>query len=251
VSGVAIITGGARGIGAACGRWLASDGLAIGIVDLDPSAAGDTVAAVRAQGVGVCAAEADVGDAASMEDAVARVAAELGAPTVLVNNAGITRPGAVHKLDPDDWALVNRIVLQGAFHATRAVAPYFREADGAARRVINIASVAGTFGAPASSAYAAAKAGIVGFTRSLAFEWARFGVTVNAVAPGFIETDMTAGFPAQARERIVARVPLGRVGTPDDVAAAVAFFASAASGYITGQVLEVHGGLADVAGATA
>jgi 3-oxoacyl-[acyl-carrier protein] reductase len=244
---VAIVTGAGRGIGAAIARRLAGAGHAVGVVDLDGEAATGVAAELTDAGAAAFAAAADVADLSSIEQAIGAIAAELGPPTVLVNNAGITRPAMLHRLDPADWEQVNRVILQGSFHALRGVAPWFRDRQRPApRRVVNIASVAGIHGAVGSAAYVAAKAGVIGLTKAMALEWAPFGVTVNAVAPGFTETAMTApgtGMPVQARDAIIARIPLGRAGQPEDVAEAVAFFCSPAAGFITGQVLEVHGGL--------
>ena len=229
---VAIVTGGARGIGAAIARRLKDDGAAVAILDVEEGGAADL------------ALHADVRSAESVEQAVERVARELGPPGILVNNAGVSRPGFLHRVSVEDWELVHGVCLQGCFHMLRAVAPWLRDGSSAVpRRVVSISSVVGLHGTVGAAPYAAAKAGMVGLTKSMALEWAPFGVTVNAVAPGFIETDATAAMPADARRSIVERVPLARAGRPEDVAGAVGYLCSPAAEYVTGQVLEVHGGL--------
>jgi 3-oxoacyl-[acyl-carrier protein] reductase len=161
----------------------------------------------------------------------------------------------VHRMTDKQWDVVQDVVLKGSFNMIRAVAPWFRDRERTApRRIVNITSVSGIYGSPANANYSSAKAGLIGLTRSIAVEWARFGVTVNAVAPGFIVTRLTAaretrgqfGIPPEVRDAIVARIPIGRPGDPDDIAAAVSFFCSPEAGFVTGQVLEVHGGLPDI-----
>ena len=252
---VALITGGGRGIGLAIARRLAREGIAVCLTDLDSEPAETAAEGIEREG-GISLALA--GDVTRPEDCErwARAAADrFGDLHILVNNAGLTRDAFVHKMTDEQWRLVQDVVLGGAFNMVRAVSPWFRDRERTApRRIVNITSVSGIYGSPGNSNYSSAKAGMIGFTRSIAAEWARFGVTVDAVAPGFIVTRLTAargdgdqlGIPGEARDAIVARIPLGRPGDPEDVATAVAFFCSRDAGFVTGQVLEVHGGLPDI-----
>jgi 3-oxoacyl-[acyl-carrier protein] reductase len=242
----AIVTGAARGIGAATARRLAKDGYAVAVLDLLEDQAKATAEAIVADGGRALAVGVDVADEQSVADAVARVAAELGAPTVLVNNAGILRDNLLFKMSVGDWDSVLGVHLRGAFLMTRAVQAHMVEAKFG--RIVNLSSTS-ALGNRGQSNYSAAKAGMQGFTKTLAIELGKFGVTANAVAPGVIETDMireTAeriGMPLADYLGLAAKdVPVGRVGQPEDIAGAVSFFCAEASGFVSGQVLYVAGG---------
>jgi 3-oxoacyl-[acyl-carrier protein] reductase len=242
---VALVTGAARGIGAAIALRLAQEGCDIAVVDLSAEACAETVAAVERCGRRAIAVAADVSDETAVQQAVEQVAASLGAPTVLVNNAGVLRDRTLGKLTLDDWNVVIDVNLRSAFLTSRAVLPHMRAAGWG--RIVNLSSIAalGVFG---EANYSAAKAGIQGLTRTLAIELGAFGVTVNAVAPGFVVTDMTRSVAERMKmpmEDLIAEmmkdIRVGRPGYPDDIANAVAFFADPRSGYTTGQVLYVAG----------
>jgi 3-oxoacyl-[acyl-carrier protein] reductase len=245
----AVVTGAARGIGAATAKKLASHGHAVAVLDLDESACAETVDAItqaggRALGVGV-----DVSRADQVEAAVERVADELGAPTILVNNAGITRDNLLFRMSVADWDSVMAVHLRGSFLVSRATQGHMRDAGFG--RIVNLSSMSAV-GNRGQANYAAAKAGLQGFTKTLAIELGRFGVTVNAVAPGFVATDMTAATAdrigmtfEELKTQSAAQIPVGRVGEPEDVADAVSFFASPRAGYVSGQVLYVAGGPVD------
>ncbi|MGC5169077.1 SDR family oxidoreductase [Microbacterium sp. DT81.1] len=243
---IAIVTGAARGIGAATARRLAADGHAVAVLDLDEANCAETVSAITDAGGRALAVGANVADAAAVTEAVARVESELGAPTILVNNAGIIRDNLLFKMTEDDWDSVLSVHLRGAFLMSRAVQAHQVAAGWG--RIVNLSSTS-ALGNRGQANYAAAKAGMQGLTKTLALELGRYGVTANAVAPGFIVTDMTR----QTAERIgvpmedfiaarAAEVPVGRAGYPDDIAAAVSFFCSEGAGFTSGQVLYVAGG---------
>jgi len=246
-SRTAVVTGAAQGIGAAIAQRLAADGNKIAVVDLSAEAAQGTVDAIAAAGGTALAIGADVSDAAAVDAAFARIVDELGAPTILVNNAGIIRDNLLFKMTVEEWDLVMAVHLRGAFLMTKAAQKHMIEAGFG--RIINLSSIS-AYGNRGQANYSAAKAGVHGFTKTLALELGRFGVTANAIGPGFVETPMTAataeriGVPFdQFIEAIAKETPVGRVGQPDDIAHAVSFFASEGAGYVTGQVLNVSGGV--------
>jgi len=245
-SRVAIVTGAARGIGAATARRLAADGLAVAVLDLEEAAAKTTVDAIVADGGSAIAVGADVGDTDQVAAAVARVAADLGAPTVLVNNAGVTRDNLLFKMADADWDTVMRVHLRGAFLMTRAAQKHMTEAGFG--RIVNLSSTS-ALGSRGQVNYSAAKAGLQGFTKTVAIELGKFGVTCNAIAPGFIATEMTRGTAERLgvpwEEYIkasAAKIPVARVGVPDDIAHTVSFLVSEGAGFVSGQVIYVAGG---------
>jgi 3-oxoacyl-[acyl-carrier protein] reductase len=243
---VAIVTGAARGIGAATARRLASDGMAVAVLDLDAGACAGTVDAITGAGGRAVAVGADVSDAGQVATAVGKVAAELGPPAVLINNAGIIRDNLLFKMSEDDWDMVLGVHLRGAFLMSRAAQKFMVEQRFG--RIVNLSS-SSALGNRGQVNYSAAKAGMQGFTKTLAIELGPFGVTANAVAPGFIATDMTAATAARVgmgfeefQEAAASRIPVRRVGQPDDIANVISFLVSEGAGFVSGQVIYVAGG---------
>ena len=239
----ALVTGGSRGIGRAVCLELARQGARVAVNYAgNAAAAQETVEACRALGAEAFAIQADVAGAAESEAMVKEVLARFGRLDILVNNAGVTRDGLMLTMKEADWDAVLDTNLKGAFHCMKAVyRPMMKQKYG---RIVNLSSIVGLRGNAGQANYAASKAGLIGLTKSMAKELAARNVTVNAVAPGFIDTDMTAALPEKAREALLASIPMGRLGQAEDVARAVAFFAGDDSAYVTGQVLCVDGGMA-------
>jgi 3-oxoacyl-[acyl-carrier protein] reductase len=235
---VALVTGGARGIGLAVAQHLYEAGAHVGLSDLQgaPEAAASLTGKGRTFGVA-----GDVSDPAQVEDAVGQVEGALGPIDILVNNAGITRDGLLMRMAEEDWDLVLRVNLKGVFNCTKHVARGM--AKRRAGRIINVSSVVGIRGNAGQGNYSASKAGVIGFTKSIARELASRGVLVNAVAPGFIDTEMTKKLSDDVRKALQDQIPLQRLGQPEDIADAVLFLASDLSNYITGHVLVVDGGM--------
>ena len=237
---VSIVTGASRGIGRAVARALAAEGATVVLTARDGGRLAEAVAEITGSGGRAEAAAVDVADRASVESAFDRVVKAHGRIDHLVNNAGITRDNLLLRMKDDEWQQVLATNLTGVFLCTQAVLrPMLRQRSG---RIVNVTSVVGLAGNAGQANYAASKAGVVGFTKSVAREIASRSITVNAVAPGFIDTDMTAAMTDKAREAVASSIPLGRTGRPEDVAGAVLFLVSDAAAYITGQVLAVDGG---------
>jgi 3-oxoacyl-[acyl-carrier protein] reductase len=243
---VAIVTGAARGIGAATAVRLAADGCTVAVVDLEEDAGKATVDRIASTGGKALAIGANVADADAVAAAVARVADELGPPTILVNNAGVIRDNLLFKMTDDDWDTVLAVHLRGAFLMSRAVQKYMTEQKWG--RIVNLSSTS-ALGNRGQANYAAAKAGMQGFTKTLAIELGPFNVTVNAIAPGFIATEMTAATAARVgvdfetfQKATAEQIPVRRVGQPEDVAHLVSYFVSEGAGFVSGQVVYVAGG---------
>ncbi len=239
---VALVTGGSRGIGRAIALRLATQGADVAFTYRgNAAAAADTTAAIEALGRRALAVQADAADGTAAETAVKAVLEALGKVDILVNNAGITRDDLIMRMSAEAWNDVIDTNLSGAFWMTKAITRPMLKARGG--RIINITSVSGQAGQTGQANYSAAKAGLIGLTKATARELASRGITVNAVAPGFVLTELTQDLPEALQAQITDRTPLGRFGTPEEIASAVAFLASDDAAYITGQVLAVDGGL--------
>ncbi len=243
---VAIVTGAARGLGAATALRLARDGMAVAVLDLESSAAKSCVDEIVAAGGRALAVGADVADADAVEAAVARVERELGAPTVLINNAGVTRDNLLFKMTELDWDTVMGVHLRGSFLMSKAVQKHMVAASWG--RIVNLSSTS-ALGNRGQANYATAKAGLQGFTKTLAIELGRFGVTANCIAPGFIVSEMTKATAARIGEdwetyvsTRAAQIPVARAGVPEDIAHTVSFLVSEGAGFVSGQVIYVAGG---------
>ena len=238
---VAVITGASRGIGRSIAMALAAEGAKIVAVDLDLTSTEAVVAELQGQGAEAMAVVGNVTVAADAEKMIDAAVERFGRVDILVNNAGITRDGLLIRMKEEEWDAVLTVNLKGAFLCTKAVSRVMTKQRSG--RIINIASVVGQMGNAGQANYCASKAGLIGLTKSNARELARRNITVNAVAPGFIVSAMTDAMPDKAREEMAAQIPMERLGSPEDIANAVVFLAAERSGYITGQVLAVNGGL--------
>lgn len=245
-SRTAVVTGAGRGIGAAISKQLVDDGLAVAVLDIDEAACASVAREIELAGGRTLAIGVDVSDEQGVRAAVRRVVGELGEPTVLVNNAGVIRDNLLFRMTADDWDQVMGVHLRGSFLMSREVQTHMVKTGWG--RIVNLSSTS-ALGNRGQANYSAAKAGMQGFTKTLALELGRYGVTANAIAPGFIETEMTAttaerlGIPfVEYKETAAAQIPVGRVGQPQDIAHAVSFLVSERAGFVSGQVLYVAGG---------
>jgi len=238
---IALVTGASRGIGRACALELAKAGAKVALAARQTDKLEEVAAEIRAGGGETFVVPLDLSAQESIKEGIARVAKEFGRVDMLVNNAGVTKDGLALRMKADDWNFVLQTNLTGAFFCIQQViSPMMRERWG---RIVNISSVVGEAGNAGQANYVASKAGLIGLTKSLAQELGSRNITVNAVAPGFIETDMTAGLKDELKAKITAGIPLGRIGRADEVACAVRFLCSEEAGYITGNVIDVNGGM--------
>jgi len=238
---VALVTGGAQGIGKAVALLLAQHGADIAVSDVNLQRAEETAGEIRALGRKSMAVKANVADSEEVEQMVQTLLAGFGRIDILVNNAGIAKDKLILRMTDEDWDAVLNVNLKGTFLCTRAVIRHMSKQRSG--KIVNIASVVGEMGNAGQANYAASKAGVIGFTKTIAREFAQRGINVNAIAPGYIETPMTDAIPEKAKEELKRMIPMERLGRPEDVARGVLFLVSEASGYITGQVLNVNGGI--------
>jgi 3-oxoacyl-[acyl-carrier protein] reductase len=239
---LAVVTGGGRGIGQEIARKLASEGAKVAVVSRSESSCGKAAEEINAEFPGAAVAYAvDVSSHEAVMDLAEKISSELGQVNILVNNAGVTRDTLIMRMKEEDWDTVLETNLKGAFNTVKAFMRPLMKAEDA--RIINIASVIGLIGNAGQANYSASKAGLIGFTKAVARELAGRAVTCNAIAPGFITTDMTDELPQAVKDAVIAKIPLGSFGTTKDIAEVVAFIASAEARYITGQVIAVDGGM--------
>jgi 3-oxoacyl-[acyl-carrier protein] reductase len=238
---ISLVTGGGQGIGRAIALKLAREGSHVAVVDVNLEKAREVVKELEAMGRNALALKVDVVDQKETEEMAEKVVSGLGALHILVNNAGITKDALVLRMKEDEWDMVLDVNLKGPYNCTRSAVKLMSKQRWG--RIVNIASIVGLMGNAGQGNYSASKAGLIGFTKTVAREFATRGITCNAVAPGFIETRMTEALPEKVREELSRQIPMGRLGTPDDVADAVVFLASDAAAYITGHVLSVNGGM--------
>lgn len=239
---IALVTGGSRGIGRAVCLKLAALGATVYVnYSSNAAAADETVRECQQRGAKAVAIGFDVGSSEAVDSAVEKIIAEAGKIDILVNNAGISKDGLFVRMKDEDWQRILNINLNGAFYCSRAVSRVMMKARYG--RIVNMSSVVGEMGNPGQAPYVASKAGLIGLTKSMAKELASRGITVNAIAPGYIETDMTEEIDSKRKEDLMKAIPLGRIGVADDIANATAFLASDDAAYVTGQVLGVNGGM--------
>jgi 3-oxoacyl-[acyl-carrier protein] reductase len=238
---VALVTGGAQGIGKAVALLLAQNGADIVVSDINLEKAEETAKEVQALGRKALATKVDVATLGDVEKMVEAILAQFGKVDILVNNAGIARDKLILRMTEEDWDAVLNINLKGTFNCTKAVVRHMSKQKSG--KIVNIASVVGEMGNAGQGNYAASKAGVIGFTKTIAREFAQRGINVNAIAPGYIETPMTDALPDKVKEELKRLIPLDRLGKPEDVAEAVLFLVSESANYITGQVLNVNGGI--------
>jgi len=238
---IALVTGAAQGIGREIALALATDGADVAICDVNIEAAQKTVADIEGKGRKSLALKANVASSVDVQAMIEQVVEKFGRIDILVNNAGITRDGLILRMKDEDWDMVLNINLKGAFLCAKAALKYMTKQRSGT--IINIASIVGAMGNAGQANYVASKAGLIGLTKTIAREYSNRGITANAVAPGFIETAMTQALPENVRQELAKQIPMGKLGTPEDVANAVRFLTSPWASYITGQVIHVNGGM--------